>query len=145
MTDFPPSPIHERRRKFVKTLGMALSGLMVLTVLVIFGLILRSESAHDEASCPFEPHAERSLGDARVIEESRSCVPEAEERRWLVERPGQKPYELARKRLDKARFSDQRFVWKLSHDDKQQLVIKLEVDGVLLSEFHEADAAKRAP
>lgn len=124
---------------------MVLSGLMVLTILVIFGLIVRSESAHNEDKCPFAKRGERSLGDIRVVEESRSCVPEAEERRWIVERSGQPPFELARKRLDKARFTDERFAWKLEQDERKLLVIKLEVDGELSSEFHEADAVKRAP
>lgn len=145
MTHYPHSPVQERRRTFVKKLGMVLSGLMVLTILVIFGLIVRTESAHDEGKCPFARLGERTLGEARVVEESRSCVPEAEERRWLVVRPGQEPLEFARKRLDKARFSDGRFAWNLEEDDKKLLVIKLEVDGELASEFHESDAARRAP
>lgn len=121
---------------------MALSGLMVLSVLIVFGLIVRSESAHDEGKCPFAKRSERSLGSAVVVEETRSCVPEAEERRWIVQRPGQAPLEFARKRLDKGRFSDQRFSWKLEEDAQQKLVIKLAVDGALASEFHEADVTE---
>jgi hypothetical protein len=145
MTHFPPSLVHEKRRKLIKTLGMALSGLMVTTVLVIFGLIFRSESAHDDATCPFAKLSERNLGEVRVIEESRRCVPEAEERRWLVERPGKGPFELARKRLDRARYSEGRFQWTLEEDAQKLLIIKLEVDGALSSEFHEADVAGKAP
>ncbi len=145
MTHYPPAKIHERRRNFVKTLGKLLSGLMVLTVLVVFGLILRTESAHDEATCPFAPHSERVLGEARVVEEARSCVPEAEEHRWLVQRAGQAPLEFARKRLDKARFAKERFVWKLEEDGQKRVVIKMEVDGAPLSEFREADSMPREP
>ncbi|MFT3921185.1 MAG: hypothetical protein QM778_01490 [Myxococcales bacterium] len=140
MTDIPPSPIHERRRRFVKRLGFALSALMVLLVLSIFALIVRTESAHDESTCPFARHSERSQGEAHVVEESRSCVPEAEEHRWIVERPGQAPLEFARKRLDKQRFSDTHFNWQLEQDEHQSLVIKLYVDGQMFSEFREADA-----
>jgi hypothetical protein len=140
MTHFPPPPIIERRRRLLRLIGMGLSGLMVLTVLVIFGLIVRSESAHDEASCPFAVRGEKSLGEARVVEEARSCLPEVEEHRWTVHRAGKPPYELARKRLDKARFLPSRFQWKLSEDEAHRLVLRIEVDGALSSEFREEDA-----
>ncbi len=142
MTHFPPPAIYERRRKFVRRLGMGLSAVMILTVLVIFGLIVRSESAHDEASCPFASLSERTLGVARVLEETRECVSGVEERRWLVERSGQETYELARKRLDKARFAEDRFAWKLEANEQQKLSVHIVVDGQTLSEFHEEDVGR---
>lgn len=142
MTHYPLPPIIERRRKLLRYIGMGLSGVMVVTVLTVFGLIIRSESAHDEQSCPFSQVSDRSLADARVVEEARECLSGVEERRWLVSRSGEGTYELARKRLEKARFSKDRFVWKLEADDKQRLVVKLEVDGERLSEFHEEDVGR---
>lgn len=127
----------------LRRIGVALSGLMVLTVLVIFGLILRSESAHDEQACPFAHKSEQRMGDVTVREEARSCLPEVEERRWLAARAGEAPYELARKRLDKARFAPERFAWSLREDDGQGLVLRIEIDGALASEIRDADVRRR--
>src|SRR5262245_35659916 len=123
MTDFPPSPLLAKRRQLLRNIGIGLSALMVITVLIIFGLIVRSESAHDEASCPFKKLSERTLGDALVVEETRSCLPQVEERRWLVSRQdGGAALEFARKRADKARFSPEHFSWKLEEDAEHKLV-----------------------
>jgi hypothetical protein len=140
MTHFPPSELYEKRKKVLRLVGIALSALMVVAVLAVLMFIVRSESAHDEISCPFARRSERTLEGALVVEEARSCLPEAEERRWLVSRGGGKPLEFARKRLPKERFSDDRALWVLSLDDKKQVVLTLRVDGKLASEFHEADA-----
>jgi hypothetical protein len=145
MTYYPRSNLQEKRRTFVKRIGMAVSALMVLTMLVIFGLIVRSERAHDEGRCPFSAIGEQTLAGVRVVEEARTCLPQVEEHRWLVARPGKDTYELARKRLDRARFSKERFRWSLSQDEKQLLVLTIEVDGALSSEFREEDAVRREP
>jgi hypothetical protein len=143
MTHYPPSPLQERRRLLLRRIGIGLSALMVLTVLVVLGLIVRSESAHDEQACPFTPKSEQHMGEVKVLEEARSCLPEVEERRWLASRPGEAPYELARKRLDKARFSPERFAWSLHEDDAKGLVLRFEIDGALASEIRDADVRRR--
>ena len=140
MTHFPPSDLYEKRKKALRTVGIVLSALMVVAVLAILLFIVRSERAHDEMSCPFARRSERTLEGAVVVEETRSCLPEAEERRWLVSRNGSAPLEFARKRLPKEHFSGDRAVWVLSLDDKKQVVLTLRVDGKVASEFHEADA-----
>jgi hypothetical protein len=148
MTTYPsPSDaLRARRLQFLKLIGMVLSGLMVLSVLVVFVLIMRSESAHDEQRCPFARSEARALaGDVQVIEEARRCVPEAEERRWLVQRGSEAPIEIARKRLPRESFAGQRFAWRAREDAKHQVVVELEVDGKSISEFHESDAPGRAP
>ena len=139
MTHFPPSELYEKRKKTVRTVGIVLSGLMVAAVLAILLFIVRSESAHDEVTCPFVKRSERTLEGALVVEETRSCLPEAEERRWLVSRSGQKPVEFARKRLPKEHFTDDHAVWVLSLDEQKKVVLTLRVDGKVASEFHEAD------
>lgn len=139
MTHFPPSELHHKRARALRIVGMVLSGLLVATVIVIFAFIVRSESAHDEQACPFAKREERALGTVRVIEEARSCVPEAEEHRWLVAREGKAPYELARRRLPKKSFAEGRTTWRLSEDEKKLLVLTIEVAGQPNSEFHEAD------
>jgi len=142
MSMIPTSPLAERRRKLVRKLGMLVSGLMVVLVVSIFGLVLRSESAHDEASCPFRARSERELRSALVREEMRTCVPEAEEHRWLLSRPGKAEIELGRKRLPTERFTSARTRWTLTEDEAQRVVLRIEVDGKMLSEFREADLAR---
>jgi hypothetical protein len=140
MTHFPPPALHEKRKKVLRYIGMALSGLMVLTVLTVFALIVRNESAHDEAKCPFTHAGEQLFDGGRVEEQERTCVGGISERRYLVERPGKASFELARKRLASERFERQRYRWELSQDDQKRLVLKVLVDGKLSSEFREEDA-----
>ena len=128
-----------QRKRALRIVGMIASGLMVIGVLIVFALIVRTERAHDETRCKFERLSQRTLGDAEVMEERRSCLPELEERRYLVRRADQPAYELARKRLPVAHFAAERYVWKLSEDKPQNLVIRIDVDGQLSSEFHEED------
>jgi len=142
MTHFPPAAVHERRRKILRYVGMALSGLMVMTVLGVFALIMRNESAHDEEDCPFVGLGERPFSEGRVLEQQRTCVQNISERRYLVERKGKTTYELARKRLASDRFADKRYAWQLKSDDKGRLVVTVLVDGKLSSEFREEDAVQ---
>jgi hypothetical protein len=139
MTHFPPSQLYEKRKKALRTVGIVLSALMVAAVVIIFMFIVRSESAHDEASCPFVKRSERTFEDMLVVEEARSCVPEAEERRWLLAREGKPQVEFARKRLPKEHFTEGRAVWVLELDAAKKVVLKLRVDGAEISEFREAD------
>lgn len=140
MTHFPPAAIHERRRKILRYVGMALSAGMVLLVLGVLVAIVLNERAHNEESCPFTAVAERAFADGKVLEEQRSCVKEFSERRYLVARPGKNTYELARKRLASDRFEPERYRWELNTDDKGRITIKMLVDGKLSSEFREEDA-----
>lgn len=140
MTHFPPAAIHERRRKIMRYVGMALSAGMVLLVLGVLVAILLNESAHNEESCPFTAVGERAFAEGKVLEEQRSCVKEFAERRYLIARQGKPTYELARKRLASDRFDDARYKWELHADDKGRLTIKMLVDGKLSSEFREEDA-----
>jgi hypothetical protein len=140
MTHFPPPVVHEQRKRILKYIGMALSALMVLTVLTVFALILRNESAHDEQACPFQPAGERPFEGGRVVEQQRTCVSGISEHRYLIERPGQKPFELARKRLASDRFEANRFRWDVAVDDKRRVVLNMNVDGKPSSEFREEDA-----
>lgn len=143
MTMFPRSTLTERRQALLRRVGFFASGLMVLLVVAIFAFVVRSERAHDEARCPFTTLGERTLAGATVIEESRRCVPEAEEHRWLLVRGGGAKLELGRKRLPRASFAAERTKWKLREDETQRLVLEIEVDGAPFSDFREADL--RAP
>jgi hypothetical protein len=132
------TPRRAAQKRLVKRIGMGASALSVLLVLGVFALIVRTESAHDEASCPFSAGGAQTLGDASVREERRVCMAGVEERRYVLTRAG-KSYELGRKRYPASRFAD--FRWAL-RDDRDGLVLELFVEGKLESEFHDADAVK---
>jgi hypothetical protein len=141
-TSSPAALLREKRKRALRLIGIVMSSLMVLTVLAIFLLIVRTERAHDESRCAFTKHSVRSLGEVLVVEEARSCLPELEERRYLVARKGTAPFELARKRLPRPHFAGDRYRWTLREDDTRKLVVRIEVDGQLSSEFFEEDLAR---
>lgn len=141
-TSSPAALLREKRKRALRLIGIVMSSLMVLTVLAIFLLIVRTERAHDESRCAFAKRSTRSLGEVLVVEEARSCLPELEERRYLVARKGQAPFELARKRLPKPHFASDRYRWALREDDAHKLVVRIELDGQLSSEFFEQDLAR---
>ena len=143
MTHFPPHAIHEQRRKTLRRVGIALSALMVLTVLTVFVLILRNESAHEETACPFKGWSERAFDGGVVYEEQRSCVEGITERRYRVVRGGTPGFELARKRLATDRFEQPRYRWELATDPAKKLIVKIYVDDKLSSEFREEDVVGR--
>jgi len=143
MTHFPPSAVHERRRVILRWVGIALSSLMVLTVLTVFVLILRTERAHDEAKCPFVKVGEKSFSGGRVVEEQRSCVPELEERRYLLERTGKPPFEFARRRIGGKFLRENRYSWSLAEDARKRLRLRVLVDGKVSSEYREEDAVAK--
>jgi hypothetical protein len=126
-------------KRLVRRLAMGLSALMVVLVLSVLFLIVRTERAHDESACKFAMYSRRDLGATQVIEERRSCLPNLEERRYLVQRAGAPRFELARRRLDSARFASDRYQWNLREDARQKIVLRIDVDGVLLGESFEED------
>jgi hypothetical protein len=143
MTHFPPHPGLERRRVLLKRVGIALSALMVLTVLTVFVLILRTERAHEEGACPFSKSSEQTFSGGRVIEEQRTCVPEVEERRYLLERAGKPAVEFARKRIGSQFFRENRYEWKVVEDAQKRVRLRVLVDGKISSEFREEDAVSK--
>lgn len=141
-TPSPAALLRDKRRRALRLIGIVMSSLMVITVLAIFLLIVRTERAHDEGRCAFTKRSVRSLGEVLVVEEARSCLPELEERRYLVARKAVAPFELARKRLPKPHFASDRYHWALREDTAHKLVLRIEVDGRLASEFFEQDLAR---
>ena len=139
MSMFPTSPLAERRQLLLRRVGIAASALMVVLVISILAFVVRSESAHDESQCRFSKLGERAFAGAIVSEETRRCVPEAEEHRWLVQRNGRAPIEFGRKRLPRERFTPERTKWTLTEDKGKQLILNIVVDGHPFSEFREVD------
>ncbi len=67
----------------------------------IFIFIARFSMAHDESRCPFrEVEARAVSADAIVREESRQCLPEVEEHRWVLLRQDRGELELGRYPLE---------------------------------------------
>lgn len=131
--------VRARQKRVLRRVGMGISALMVLLVLITFGFIVRNERAHDESRCKFVEHSTKRLGATRVVEERRSCLPDVEERRYLVQRPDAKAFELARKRMPEAQFKAERYTWSLREDDQRRVILRIDVDGKLRSEFFEED------
>ncbi|MFM2420771.1 MAG: hypothetical protein RL385_5494 [Pseudomonadota bacterium] len=128
------------QKRLLRRLGMGVSLLSVALVVVVFALIVRTERAHDETACPFAAGEKRALEDVVVREETRSCLSDVEERRYIVIRGDKLHYELGRKRLPKSVFAAYR--WSLRKDAKG-LVLDLHVHDKLVSEFHDEDLARR--
>lgn len=63
----------------------------------IFAFVLYTGWAHDESRCPFQDAETRTLdAHASVLEQSRRCIEQVEEHRWLVVRDGAPGVELGR-------------------------------------------------
>ena len=83
----------------------------VFAVYILF-FISRYSIMHDEDRCPYAHVTTRDVGSGvRVREESRRCIDEVEEHRWLVERGTAPPRELGRYPLE-AEQVDRGFPWR---------------------------------
>ncbi|MFO0713703.1 MAG: hypothetical protein U0353_27870 [Sandaracinus sp.] len=84
--------------------------------------------AHDERRCPYSHVETRPVGDGvRVREESRRCIDEVEEHRWLVERGTAPPNELGRYPLEAEQISEG-FPWTATIEDAR-VVITIQNQG----------------
>jgi hypothetical protein len=96
--------------------------------LYILYFITNYSMAHDERRCPYAHVETREVGaGVRVREESRRCIDEVEEHRWLVERGTAPPNELGRYPLE-AEQIPQGFPWTASIEDAR-VVITIENQG----------------
>lgn len=56
---------------------------------IIFGIIVRYSVAHDEESCPYTLGASRSLREGVAVrEDTRQCMDDVRDHRWVVVRDG---------------------------------------------------------
>ena len=100
------------RRKTLRWLAMAFSGLSVASIVLVGVLVTRTEMAFDEARCPFARVSVRTVADdLRVADERRQCVPGLVEHRWLALRPGKPPNEVGRRRLATSLFAPDAYTW----------------------------------
>jgi hypothetical protein len=96
--------------------------------LYILYFITDYSMAHDEGRCPYAHVETRDVGaGVRVREESRRCIDEVEEHRWLVERGTAPPNELGRYPLEAAQI-EQGFPWQAEIEDAR-VVITIQNQG----------------
>lgn len=92
----------------------------------IFVFIVRYSVAHDPDSCPYTLGEPRPLGGpdgVAVREDSRSCMDDVQDHRWVVLRPGEDELPLGNLPLMGA---DARFEWE-AHVDEGRVVVDIVV------------------
>ena len=131
----------EQRKRVLRIAGiLGASGSVVLMVLA-FALVLRNEQAFDETRCPFRRIGERRIdGTLRVIEESRACIDDLEERRWLVARDPSSPIELGRRRLATSFWGRGRYEWRVELEPKGKVRVEVRNAGVAPVDYREVIA-----
>jgi hypothetical protein len=87
--------------------------------IVIFAFVMRTGCAHDESRCPFQDVETRTLdAHAGVLEQSRRCIEDVEEHRWMLVRDGQRT-ELGR--MPQERIG-QPFPWEARIEDGRVVI-----------------------
>jgi hypothetical protein len=95
----------------------------IIAPLLIFGFIVWSESAHDDARCSYRPLARRELSpQIAVVEEVRSCVSGVEEHRYTLLR-GTSSQRLGERRFDRAAFAQGRYSWSASISEQGEVQV----------------------
>lgn len=93
----------------------------VFAVYILF-FISRYSILHDEDRCPYAHVETRDVGQGvRVREESRRCIDEVEEHRWLVERGTAPPDELGRYPLESAQIG-RGFPWRAELEEGRVVI-----------------------
>jgi hypothetical protein len=99
----------------------------VFSIYILY-FISRYSIAHDEDRCPYAHVETRDVtGGVRVREESRRCIDEVEEHRWLVQRGTEPPMELGRYPLEAAQIDDG-FPWTATVEESR-VVITIQNQG----------------
>lgn len=101
---------------------VVLGALPAVFAIGIFLFAMRTGCAHDETRCPFHDVTTRPLeGHASVLEQSRRCIDEVEEHRWMVVRDGEAPVELGRMPLEAERIPEG-FPWEARIEDDRVII-----------------------
>ena len=110
----------------------------------IFVFVLGSESAHDEARCPFHELARATVApDVVVVEDGRNCVGNVEERRWTLSRAGRASV-LGMRRLDRAAFASSGYQWTATLSKAGEVRVVVDTPGVGDVLFREGTAIEHA-
>jgi hypothetical protein len=104
---------------------------------LILGFIFVTESAHDEARCPFQPVLTQRVNEAIAVrEDRRNCLWDVEERRFSVL--------LGRRRLKAAAFARGHYHWQVELRAENEVRVSVHNDGHPDAAFREGSAAERA-
>ena len=123
-------------------LWLALPG--AVAPIAIFGFILMTERAHDEASCPFEEVSRRTASPGvDVIEEARRCIAEVEERRFMVERGGERQL-LGERRFAPDLFLPDVYSWEIKVSEQGETHVRVVQEGHGTVVFREGSERERA-
>ncbi len=107
-----PPELSPGRRRVLRWVAMGVSLTSVASVALVAVLVVRTESAFDEARCPFVRVSVRPVAPGvRVADERRQCTPDLVEHRWLALRSGKAPSEVGRRRLSPAPFAPGAYTW----------------------------------
>ena len=110
----------------------------------IFVFVLGSESAHDEARCPFHEIRRATVAPALiVVEDGRICVGDVEERRWTLMRAGRASV-LGLRRLDRAAFAPVGYRWTATLSDANEVRVVVDTPGYGEVLFREGTATEHA-
>lgn len=115
----PPSETKKKTPWWVPVI-VVIGALPAVFALFIFAFVVRYSVAHDEASCPY------TLGEPRVIaddvsvrEDSRSCMDDVRDHRWVVLRPGVPDRSLGNLPL---MGEDARFEWEARIEEERVVI-----------------------
>ena len=123
-------------------LWLAVPGM--IAPLLIFGFILFTERAHDEQRCPFGELSRRTASpNVEVIEESRRCIDDVEERRFVVLRDGERRV-LGERRFAPDLFSPDIYSWEIKVSDEGETHVRVAQKGHGEVVFREGSARERA-
>lgn len=95
--------------------------LPALLAIGVFIFVARYEIAHDDARCPFQEVRSAQVAGATVREDSRRCLDDVEEHRWVVLREGFAETEIGRYPLEAAHF-DEGFPWEVRAEEGRAVV-----------------------
>lgn len=123
-------------------LFLALPGM--LAPIAIFAFILLTETAHDEASCPFQELTRRTASEGvDVIEESRRCIDDVEERRFVVVRDGRRQA-IGERRFAPALFAPEVYSWEIKVSEQGETHVRVAQKGHGAVVFREGTESERA-
>lgn len=112
----------KRKLPIPRWLLITMAVLPVFLAIGIFAFIARYSMAHDEARCPFSEVETRAVSaEVSIREESRRCLPEIEEHRWIAVRAGRPELELGRFPLE-AENIERGFPWQAIEEDGRAVV-----------------------
>ena len=116
----------------------------LLGPVLILGFIFVTQSAYDDARCPYVHEQTRQLTpNIAVREDRRNCLWDSEERRFSVVRDEQQ-HTLGRRRFRRAAFRGAGYHWQAELLADGQVQVSVHNEGHADAAFREGSAAERA-